>query len=182
MIEMFSDYVKYFPILVIAYYMPNSTLQLFALCTLIIWVTYETIFYYKSLPPGEWSQKSKNHFKIVKLMKMLIMHVYKNPKNAKVATSILIWMIYISGPWGVPMLGYLPFMSNKPPHKLYLDMSARYGDVFSLKLGSNLIVGLGSAKLMRDLFNRPDSTARPKTPLNSLLGGLGKYLIIWLKY
>ncbi|XP_075970079.1 cytochrome P450 18a1-like [Anticarsia gemmatalis] len=77
------------------------------------------------------------------------------------------------GPWGVPLLGYLPFMSNKLPHKLYIDMCHKYGDVFSLQLGTNLVVGIGSAKLLKDLFNRPDSTDRPKTPLSSLLGGLG---------
>ncbi|KOB73147.1 Cytochrome P450 CYP18B3, partial [Operophtera brumata] len=59
------------------------------------------------------------------------------------------------------------------PHLWYQRKAAKYGDVFSVKLGSNLIVCIGSAKLMKELFYRQDSTGRPDTPLNNLMGGFG---------
>ncbi|XP_038215662.1 cytochrome P450 18a1-like [Zerene cesonia] len=77
------------------------------------------------------------------------------------------------GPWGLPILGCLPWMSQGAPHSWYLSLAARYGDLFSLKLGSNLVVCIGSPKILRDVFNRLDSTGRPHTPLNNLLGGFG---------
>ncbi|XP_072943601.1 serine/threonine-protein kinase fused-like [Epargyreus clarus] len=76
-------------------------------------------------------------------------------------------------PWGLPILGYLPWMGQGAPHAWYLSLAERYGDVYSVKLGSNLIVCIGSPKLLRMLFNRLDSIGRPQTPLNSLLGGMG---------
>lgn len=78
------------------------------------------------------------------------------------------------GPWEIPLLGILPFLNRRPPHLVYLNMAKKYGDVFSVQMGSNLTVCLGSTKLMKEFFSRNDSTGRPHTPLNNLLGGLGK--------
>lgn len=60
------------------------------------------------------------------------------------------------------------------PHSWYLRKSAKYGDVFSVKLGSNLIVCIGKANMMKELFYRQDSTGRPDTPLINLMGGFGE--------
>lgn len=62
-------------------------------------------------------------------------------------------------------------------HSWYLRKSAKYGDVFSVKMGSNLIVCIGSAKIMKELFYRQDSTARPDTPLINLMGGFGELIL-----
>lgn len=84
-------------------------------------------------------------------------------------------IIRFPGPWGIPILGYLPFMkTGGAPHLWYLRKSAKYGDVFSVKLGTNLIVCIGSAKMMKELFYRQDSTGRADTPMNNLLGGFGE--------
>ncbi|CAH2074227.1 unnamed protein product, partial [Iphiclides podalirius] len=88
----------------------------------------------------------------------------------------------LNGPWGVPILGCLPWISKGSPHAYYLSLSAKYGDISSVKLGSNLVVCIGSARILRDLFNRFDSTGRPQTPLNTLMGGLGIVLsedVLW---
>lgn len=86
----------------------------------------------------------------------------------------MINVLLFSGPWGLPILGRLLELKRTSPHAWYVKMSEQYGEIFSVKLGSHLIVCVGSAKLVKDLFSRSDSTNRPQTPLNKLLGGLGK--------
>lgn len=43
------------------------------------------------------------------------------------------------GPIGLPILGYLPFLS-KFAHEDFVKLSAKYGPVFSLKLGRQNVV------------------------------------------
>ncbi|KAJ8725544.1 hypothetical protein PYW08_003727 [Mythimna loreyi] len=124
-----SSNALYYCLVVIAInYLSSDLLRIFAYSTLLFWIIFKNIRYYKSLPPG---------------------------------------------PWGVPFLGILPFMNKRPPHLVYLNMSKQYGDVFSIQMGSNLTVCLGSTKLMKEFFSRNDSTDRPNTPLNNLLEGFG---------
>ncbi|XP_063377962.1 cytochrome P450 18a1-like [Cydia fagiglandana] len=88
------------------------------------------------------------------------------------------------GPWGLPFLGSLPWMGRGAPHSWLLQQAARYGDLTSVQLGSNLMVCIGSSRILRDLFNRPDSISRPHTPLNNLLCGRGIVLsegLLWRK-
>lgn len=75
-------------------------------------------------------------------------------------------------------MGYLPWLlRSEAPHAKYLQLAAKYGDVTSLTLGRNLVVCLGSVRMIRELFTRHDSIGRPHTPLNNLLGGRGEYHI-----
>ncbi|XP_063531190.1 cytochrome P450 18a1-like [Cydia strobilella] len=88
------------------------------------------------------------------------------------------------GPWGLPFLGSLPWMGRGAPHSWLLQQAALYGDLTSVQLGSNLMVCIGSSRILRDLFNRPDSISRPHTPLNNLLCGRGIVLsegLLWRK-
>ncbi|XP_047988555.1 cytochrome P450 18a1-like [Leguminivora glycinivorella] len=88
------------------------------------------------------------------------------------------------GPWGLPFLGCLPWMGRGAPNAWLLEQAARYGDLTSIQLGSNLMVCIGSSKILRDLFNRPESIGRPHTPLNNLLSGRGIVLsegLLWRK-
>ena len=39
------------------------------------------------------------------------------------------WYFGLRGPWGLPVVGYLPFLSQFPPRKL-AELSKTYGDVF----------------------------------------------------
>lgn len=40
-----------------------------------------------------------------------------------------------SGPWGIPILGYLPFILLRNPLKVFPEFKTKYGKVFSLTLG-----------------------------------------------
>lgn len=78
------------------------------------------------------------------------------------------------GPWGPPVVGYLPFIGVR--HKTFLELARSYGALFSARLGNQLTVVLSDYKLIREAFRREEFTGRPSTPLMHALEGLGKYL------
>lgn len=86
------------------------------------------------------------------------------------------------GPWGLPILGYYPFLSEKP----YIDfskLSQRYGDVISFRsVGGKLFVVLNGVKTIKDvLVNRSEEFhGRPEEDnlLTWISDGLGKTYVI----
>lgn len=75
------------------------------------------------------------------------------------------------GPWGPPVVGYLPFLGVR--HKTFLRLARHYGALFSTRLGNQLTVVLSDYKLIREAFRREELTGRPSTPLMHTLDGLG---------
>ncbi|CAH2074223.1 unnamed protein product, partial [Iphiclides podalirius] len=75
------------------------------------------------------------------------------------------------GPWGPPVVGYLPFLGIR--HKTFLELARSYGALFSARLGNQLTVVLSDYKLIREAFRREEFTGRPSTPLMHTLDGLG---------
>ena len=82
------------------------------------------------------------------------------------------------GPWGVPILGYLPFLNGKAVHLHYAELAKKYGSMFSTKLGTHLVVVLSDYRAIRESFRREEFTGRPHTEFNNILGGYGKFQII----
>lgn len=76
------------------------------------------------------------------------------------------------GPWGPPVVGYLPFLGVR--HKTFLELARNYGALFSARLGNQLTIVLSDYKLIREAFRREEFTGRPNTPLMHTLDGLGK--------
>lgn len=76
------------------------------------------------------------------------------------------------GPWGPPIVGYLPFVGVR--HKTFLELARCYGALFSVRLGNQLTVVLSDYKLIREAFRREEFTGRPSTPLMHTIGGHGK--------
>lgn len=77
------------------------------------------------------------------------------------------------GPWGPPVVGYLPFLGVR--HKTFLTLARHYGTLFSARIGNQLTVVLSDYKLIREAFRREEFTGRPSTPLMHTLDGLGEY-------
>ena len=84
------------------------------------------------------------------------------------------------GPLGLPFLGILPFI-KKDFHLLLTDYAARFGSLFSVRMGSQLVVVLSDHKLIKKAFAKEEFASRPKTELGSMLGGYGKLIIFLLR-
>nr|CAB3493147.1 unnamed protein product [Digitaria exilis] len=74
------------------------------------------------------------------------------------------------GPLAVPVLGHLHLL-KKPLHHKLARLAARYGPVFSLRLGSRHAVVVSSADLARECFTEHDVTfaSCPRFPTLSLV-------------
>jgi len=79
---------------------------------------------------------------------------------------------YPPGPNGFPLTGMLPRI-NKQFHLFLFDLWKTFGGIMSLKMGSQLVVVLGDAKLIRAAFAKQEFSARPKSEFSSILGGYG---------
>ncbi|KAJ8725545.1 hypothetical protein PYW08_003728 [Mythimna loreyi] len=75
------------------------------------------------------------------------------------------------GPWGPPVVGYLPFLGVR--HQTFLELAHHYGALFSARLGNQLTIVISDYKLIREAFRREEFTGRPSTPLMHTLDGLG---------
>ena len=65
------------------------------------------------------------------------------------------------GPWGVPVLGYLPWLDPTHPYKTLTGLARRFGPVFSVKMGSVDCVVLADNNIIRDLFSNDSVSGRP---------------------
>ncbi len=78
------------------------------------------------------------------------------------------------GPWGVPFLGFLPFL-NGTPHLQFSDMSKKYGSTFSAKLGNQLLVVLSDYKSIKKAFRKEAFSGRPENEISAIIEGYGEY-------
>ncbi|KMQ90114.1 cytochrome p450 18a1, partial [Lasius niger] len=87
------------------------------------------------------------------------------------------WLKYIRtlppGPWGLPIFGYLRSMKGNLMHLRYSELAKKYGSIFSVRLGNQLVVVLSNYRVIRDAFRREDFTGRPHTEFTNILDGYG---------
>lgn len=76
------------------------------------------------------------------------------------------------GPMGLPILGYLPFVS-KEIHLTLTSLSEKYGPIYQIFLGGIRVVVLNDASLVRQAFKQPVFSGRPNTQLTRILQGYG---------
>lgn len=79
------------------------------------------------------------------------------------------------GPWGLPIFGYLHMIKryNLPLHLQFSELAKKYGSIFSVKLGNQLVVVLSDYNLIRDTFDKKEFTGRPHTEFINILDGYG---------
>ena len=57
------------------------------------------------------------------------------------------------GPWGLPIVGYLPFLDTKRPNLAFLELAKKYGDVFQLRIGSDKMVVVNGQRAVKQLYS-----------------------------
>ncbi|XP_047470769.1 cytochrome P450 18a1-like [Penaeus chinensis] len=76
------------------------------------------------------------------------------------------------GPWGVPILGYLPFLTEDI-HVFMMKLSKKFGSIYRLNFGNKLLVILTDPKVIREAFRREEFSARPSNTLYDIFDGYG---------
>ncbi|GFT91336.1 cytochrome P450 18a1, partial [Nephila pilipes] len=66
----------------------------------------------------------------------------------------------LPGPIGLPIVGYIPFMSKKP-HIKFTELSKTYGPLYSVRLGSVDIVVITDYEIMKEAFSKDSFMGRP---------------------
>ncbi|KAK4876362.1 hypothetical protein RN001_012784 [Aquatica leii] len=78
------------------------------------------------------------------------------------------------GPWGLPVLGYLPFLNPKAPHETLTDLARKYGKIYGLHLGSIYTVVLSDPAMILTAFSKDKVTGRaPLYVTHGIMGGYG---------
>lgn len=80
------------------------------------------------------------------------------------------------GPWGVPFLGYAPFLSNHCTYLKYNELARRYGPICSFTQRGNTVILLSDHKLIKTAFDMKQITGRPNDGYMDIIGGYGKSL------
>lgn len=77
------------------------------------------------------------------------------------------------GPYGVPFLGFLPFL-GQDFHLTLTNLSKSYGPIFQIFLGNNRIVVINDPIIIREAFRKSVFAGRPSTQLTKILKGYGE--------
>ncbi|KOB77579.1 Uncharacterized protein OBRU01_03830, partial [Operophtera brumata] len=78
------------------------------------------------------------------------------------------WQALPPGPWGLPIVGYLPFINQKWPHFTLVDLSRKYGPVYGISMGNIYAVVLSDHKLIREAFAKENFSGRAPLKLVSM--------------
>lgn len=72
------------------------------------------------------------------------------------------------GPYGLPLIGYLPFLGKNPQRTLW-KLTEKYGSVYTLPLGDKKIVVLNDWETVRNALRKESFLGRPEITVFSLL-------------
>uniref|UniRef100_A0A182NN31 Cytochrome P450 n=1 Tax=Anopheles dirus TaxID=7168 RepID=A0A182NN31_9DIPT len=78
------------------------------------------------------------------------------------------------GPYGLPFIGYLPFIDAHSPYKTFTRLSHRYGTIYGLWMGQVYTVVLTNHTLIRTVLAKEETTGRaPLFITHGIMGGSG---------
>lgn len=64
------------------------------------------------------------------------------------------------GPWGVPVLGYLPWLDRAEPYKTLTELARRYGPTYGVQMGKHYAVVVSDPATVRAALARNELTDR----------------------
>ena len=67
----------------------------------------------------------------------------------------------VLGPIGFPVVGYLPFLDVPNLGRSFQRISKRYGDIFSIMVGTKPMVVLNSYPLIKEAMSKKELSGRP---------------------
>ncbi|PWA48249.1 cytochrome P450 [Artemisia annua] len=83
------------------------------------------------------------------------------------------------GPYGLPVVGYLPFLSSNM-YERFTKMAHRYGPIFSIRLESKIHIVVNSVDLSKVVVRDLDQTFANRRPtLTALAISYGGNIIVW---
>ncbi|XP_051130115.1 geraniol 8-hydroxylase-like isoform X1 [Andrographis paniculata] len=83
------------------------------------------------------------------------------------------------GPWGVPILGYLPFIGADMLSK-FSQLASKYGEIYMLRLGNKLCVVINSPSLVKEVVRDQDNVFSNRSPpVAAFIGTYGAKDIAW---
>ncbi|GFV86887.1 cytochrome P450 2A9 [Trichonephila clavipes] len=83
----------------------------------------------------------------------------------------------LPGPIALPIVGYIPFMTQKPYIKL-TELSKKYGPLYSLRLGSLDLVVITDYEIMKEAFSKDAFMGKSKNvPIQFSEETLSKYIL-----
>ncbi|CAG0896004.1 unnamed protein product [Darwinula stevensoni] len=77
----------------------------------------------------------------------------------------------LRGPWGVPILGYVPFLFGRNILEKFHRLKVKHGDLFHVNLAGKDVVVLNEWRLVREAFGRPQFSDRADLVFLRLFSG-----------
>ncbi|KAL0446022.1 UNVERIFIED_CONTAM: Labd-13Z-ene-9,15,16-triol synthase, chloroplastic [Sesamum latifolium] len=85
---------------------------------------------------------------------------------------------YPPGPWGLPVLGYLPFLHVNLHHQ-FTELAKKYGPIYKLQLGSKLCMVISSPALIKEVVRDQDTIFANRDPPVAAIVATGGLDIFW---
>lgn len=94
---------------------------------------------------------------LIAVVVILVIAIFKNSANFQT-----IWNpSFPPGPIGLPLVGYLPFLDVANMGRSFRRISKRYGDIFSITVGTKPLVVLNSFPLIQEAMSMKEFSGRP---------------------